>query len=300
MKTEDPLLVAWAETLRRRRDVPAIFDTQRHVLCRFGEIEVLSRHYENGPLKDLRAGEILAIQIGNHAHWPALLLACLRREIVVLPLEQTVSDQERASALETCRASGLITVVEAGVQRLVDRGAIDWKHRRPVLLKLTSGTTAAPRAIRFRSAQLLADARQICSTMGLTEADLNFAVIPLSHSYGFSNLLTPLLVCGVPMAVSSDRMPRAVLNDLAHTEATVFPGIPVFFQAFVEMSETADFAKTAPVHLRRRAAQPPCRPEFPRKIWTSDSFLLWGIGVWRHLLRPGCEPKRSKVLSEGR
>jgi long-chain acyl-CoA synthetase len=260
MKTEDPLLATWAETLLRRRDAPAIFDTQRQVVCRFGEIEALSRRYENGPLKDLRAGEILAIQIGNHAHWPALLLACLRREIVVLPLERTVSDQERTSALQICRASGLITVVEARVQRLVDRGAIDWKKHRPVLLKLTSGTTAAPRAIRFRSAQLLADARQICDTMGLTETDLNFAVIPLSHSYGFSNLITPLLVRGVPMAISSDRMPRAVLGDLARTESTVFPGMPVFFQALGEMSEIPTLPKlrlciSAGAPLSRRVAR---------------------------------------------
>lgn len=242
-KTEDPLLSAWAETLLRRRDNPAIFDTQRQVLCRFREIEALSRDHENGPLQNLRAGEIAAIQIGNHAHWPALLLACLRREIVVLPLERTMSEQERASALQTCRVSGLITEVEAGVERLVDPGVIDWNERQPVLLKLTSGTTAAPRAIRFRSTQLLADATQICDTMGLTEKDLNFAVIPLSHSYGFSNLITPLLVRSVPMAISTDRMPRAVLDDLARTESTVFPGMPLFFQAFAEMNETPALPK---------------------------------------------------------
>jgi acyl-CoA synthetase (AMP-forming)/AMP-acid ligase II len=60
-------------------------------------------------------------------------------------------------------------------------------------------------------------------------------VIPLSHSYGFSNLVTPLLVRGVPMVLSRDRMPRAVLDDLARTGATVFPGMPVFYQAFCEM-----------------------------------------------------------------
>jgi long-chain acyl-CoA synthetase len=242
-KTDDPLLGAWAETLRRRRNAAAIFDTRRRVLCSFGEIEALSRHYQNGPLQSLRAGEIVAIQIGNHAHWPALLLACLRREIVVLPMERTVSDQERASALQTCRATGLITEVEAGVERLLDPGVIDWNERPPVLLKLTSGTTAAPRAIRFRSAQLLADATQICDTMGLTEQDLNFAVIPLSHSYGFSNLITPLLVRGVPMAISTDRLPRAVLDDLARTQSTVFPGMPLFFQAFGEMSEAPTLPK---------------------------------------------------------
>jgi acyl-coenzyme A synthetase/AMP-(fatty) acid ligase len=71
--------------------------------------------------------------------------------------------------------------------------------------------------------------------MGITSDDLNFGVIPLSHSYGFSNLVTPLLVRGVAMVLSRDRMPRAVLDDLARTGATVFPGMPVFYQAFCEM-----------------------------------------------------------------
>src|SRR5438046_3225075 len=37
----------------------------------------------------------------------------------------------------------------------------DWAEKAPTLLKLTSGTTAAPRAIRFGSQQLLADCNQI-------------------------------------------------------------------------------------------------------------------------------------------
>ena len=110
-------------------------------------------------------------------------------------------------------------------------------------MKLTSGTTAAPRAIRFRSEQLLADCRQICETMGITRRDLNFGVIPLSHSYGFSNLITPLLARGVPMVLSRDRMPRAVLDDLARSNATVFPGMPVFYQAFSEMENVPALPK---------------------------------------------------------
>lgn len=259
MKAHDPLLAAWAETLRRRADAPAIFDTCRKVVCRFGDVEELSRDYETSAFRDLRAGEILAVQIGNHPHWPALLLACLRRGIVVLPLERTMSGLERASVLQTCRAAALITTMESGAERLAKR-EIEWGERQPVLLKLTSGTTAAPRAIRFRSAQLLTDATQICDTMGLTEADLNFAVIPLSHSYGFSNLITPLLVRGVPMAISTDRMPRAVLDDLARTEATAFPGMPLFFQAFGDMRDAPPLPSlrlciSAGAPLSRRVAE---------------------------------------------
>src|SRR5205807_6223364 len=62
-----------------------------------------------------------------------------------------------------------------------------------------------------------------------------FGVIPDSHSYGFSNLLTPLIARGVSMILSQDRTPRAVLDNLAATNATVFPGMPVFYQAFCEI-----------------------------------------------------------------
>ncbi|HXM74335.1 MAG TPA: class I adenylate-forming enzyme family protein, partial [Chthoniobacterales bacterium] len=126
----------------------------------------------------------------------------------------------------------------------VDRaGPPNWGENPPSVLKLTSGTTAAPRVIRFRSEQLLADCNQICETMGISDADLNFGVIPIPHSYGFSNLLTPLIAHGVPMVLSQDRTPRAVLVDLARTEATVFPGMPIFYQAFCEMENVPALPK---------------------------------------------------------
>jgi acyl-CoA synthetase (AMP-forming)/AMP-acid ligase II len=112
-----------------------------------------------------------------------------------------------------------------------------WEANPPSLLKLTSGTTAAVRAVRFRSEQLLADCENICKTMGITDHDVNFGVIPISHSYGFSNLLTPLIVRGVSLALSNDRIPRAIIDGMAASRATVFPGMPVFYQSFCEMNE---------------------------------------------------------------
>lgn len=236
----DPLLAAWDETVARRGPDPAIYDTQGKLLFRFQEIDSLSRAYEGNDsgLKKLGDAEILAVQIGNHPHWPALFLACLRRGIVVLPVEKTVSEMERTAALRTCHVAGLLTEIGKPIEPLEARSEIEWAECPPVLLKLTSGTTAEPRAIRFRSSQLVADATQICETMGISARDLNFAVIPISHSYGFSNLITPLLVRGVPMVMSRDRIPRAVLADLVRTKATVFPGMPLFYQAFVEIEDT--------------------------------------------------------------
>lgn len=236
-ESSDALLAAWDETLARRRGEPAIFDTRGNVLRKFGEIEAEARELENAKLGALETGEVVAIQIGNHPAWPAWLLASLRRRLVALPMERNISEQERVAALRICHAAALATAEQDGNVGLTRRRAqpVDWGADPPRLLKLTSGTTAAPRAIRFRSGQLLADCTQICETMEISDRDRSFAVIPLSHSYGFSNILTPLLTRGVPMVLSNDRMPRAILDDLRQSGATVFHGMPVFYQAFCEL-----------------------------------------------------------------
>ena len=237
----DALLDAWEDS-RRREQKAAIFDTRGRVLRTLAQIEEEARDFTQTLLREFQPGDVIAIQVGNHPAWPALLLACLRRRLVTLSLERTMAERERDAALRACSAAALVALENerVGLQTLPHE-PIEWGLNPPSLLKLTSGTTATPRAIRFRSEQLLADCTQICETMGITGRDLNFAVIPLSHSYGFSNLVTPLLARGVPMVLSRDRMPRAVLDDLARTNATVFPGMPVFYQAFSEMTDVPAF-----------------------------------------------------------
>ena len=228
MKSEDPLLVAWEETLARKGDAPAIFNTTGEVLRTFRGIEELAQAVETTMARTLEAKgpspkphNVSAIQIGNHQDWPSLFLVSLRKRNVFLPIDESVARDQADKAVSIAAKSGIT----------------DWGDKPPALFKLTSGTTAEPCLVRFRSEQLLADCNQICDTMGICGADLNFGVIPISHSYGFSNLLTPLIVRGVPMVVSRDRTPRAVLADLARTGATVFPGMPLFYQAFSEMDD---------------------------------------------------------------
>src|SRR5262249_23578365 len=240
MKSNDALLDAWRGTLRRTRNASAIFNADGKLLRTFADVEERACEFQHD-FEMFRPGSVIAIQIGNHEDWPPLLIACLRRQLVVLPLEESISAPQRDAALRLCSASAVVSAVSGGpapkISRLRTVGTMATWDRQPSILKLTSGTTDAPRAILFGSQQLLADCNQICDTMGISDADLNFGVIPISHSYGFSNLLTPLIVRGVPMVVSRDRTPRAVLADLAHTNATVFPGTPIFYQAFCDMRD---------------------------------------------------------------
>src|SRR2546421_1666584 len=245
MKLHDTLLERWQSIVARQGDAPAIFNTRAHVARTFRQIDERASDFES-KIDNFKTGSVIAVQIGNHEDWPSILIACLRRGVVVMPLEQSISDQQRDAALKICHACAVVSAVPSGaveVMRLrAAASTVAWGKKAPSLLKLTSGTTAAPRVIRFRSQQLPADCDQICDTMGISDVDLNFGVIPVSHSYGFSNLLTPLIARGVAMVLSQDRTPRAVLDDIVKTNATVFPGMPVFYQAFCEMGNAPPLA----------------------------------------------------------
>jgi len=247
MKHGDPLLLAWQATISLKGDDAAVFDATGSIARSFRDIEEHARGFE-AKMDKLLPGAVVAVQVGNHEDWPAVFIACLRKQLVVLPLDQSIGEQQRDAALEICRASVLLSAVpDENSPQIIRMRTVDttvaWGENLPSLLKLTSGTTAAPRAIRFRSHQLLADCNQICDTMDISNDDLNFGVIPVSHSFGFSNLLTPLMARGVPMVVSHDKTPRAVLGDLARTGATVFPGTPAFYQAFGEIGDVPPLPK---------------------------------------------------------
>ena len=98
MKSGDALIDSWEETLARKGDAPAIFDTRGAVSLTFREIEEQARLFEQ-KWRALAPGRVNAIQIGNHPDWPAMLIASLRKRLPVLPLDKSVSAQERENAI---------------------------------------------------------------------------------------------------------------------------------------------------------------------------------------------------------
>jgi long-chain acyl-CoA synthetase len=235
--SQNPILAAWGQTLRQHSSAPAILDV--HGQCRrsFIELEADTAIFA-ADFAEALPGSVVAVQIGNSVLLPSLLLTLWRRQCIPVLLDRAIEGAARDNALATCRASFLVTIPPGKADDTYF--LIEPRQGEPLtdgtdFLKLTSGTTSAPRAISFTAAQLLADCATVCDTMGITAADRNYGVIPWSHSYGFSNLVTPLLCRGVPVIATDDRMPRAILNGLATSSATVFPGLPVFYQKLAEL-----------------------------------------------------------------
>jgi long-chain acyl-CoA synthetase len=223
----------WEQVLKNRSRETAIFSDDGGTLRTFREIEEERAEWRTR-LSAFSVGDCVVAALGNHPCWPALVLACWDQGLVVIPIEADLQAAQLDRILHFTRAQGMIQPNE--IQQF-DCSPIRWDGLRPDLLKITSGTTGAPRAVRFREPQLMADCQNICETMGLRPDDLNFGVISFSHSYGFSNLITPLLYQGTSLVCSTDRMPRAVYDSLHSCQATVFPATPALFQALSSLSD---------------------------------------------------------------
>lgn len=101
-----------------------------------------------------------------------------------------------------------------------------------VHLKTTSATTGAARLVALTAAQLAADAENIVTTMGLRPDWPNLGVISLAHSYGFSNLVTPLLLHGIPLIVGDSPLPEAVRLAAKDFPALTLPAVPALWRAW--------------------------------------------------------------------
>ena len=99
-------------------------------------------------------------------------------------------------------------------------------------LKTTPATTGVPRAVAFTESQLIADVQNIVATMGLRPDWPNLGVISMAYSYGFSNLVLPLLLHGIPLFLAPAPLPEILRGAArAHWNLTV-AGVPALWHAW--------------------------------------------------------------------
>jgi acyl-coenzyme A synthetase/AMP-(fatty) acid ligase len=101
-----------------------------------------------------------------------------------------------------------------------------------VHVKITSATTGASRVVAFTAEQLAADADNIVATMGLRPDRPNLGVISLAHSYGFSNLVLPLLLCGIPLILVDGPLPEAVRRAAASADFVTLAAVPALWRTW--------------------------------------------------------------------
>jgi acyl-coenzyme A synthetase/AMP-(fatty) acid ligase len=219
------LLAAWTRTLRRHGRARAIVQAADAQTCTFRELD--ARAAALGFDRRGLAGRAVVFAEPNGIRWFEVSLALLRAGAVAVPLDAAEPAEARRGTAEALRAGFLWD----GGKLVALARPRRFRDPETCLIKLTSGTTGRPRPLVFTAAQLLADARHVTRTMGIGGRDLNYALIPLGHSYGLGNLVLPLLAHGVPLVCGTAPLPQAIAADFARWRPTVFPGVPAVWRA---------------------------------------------------------------------
>jgi long-chain acyl-CoA synthetase len=180
-----------------------------------------------------RPDDVVAIQLPNSADFVAAFGAILKQKLVAILIDRDATETEVANVLGHFAARGLV-YRSGGEVMISTRQAGHFSVPAGArLIKLTSGSTGMPKGIVATEANLLADCLNISATMGIRAEDINLGAIPMSHSYGFSNLITPLLVQGTAVVISNDYLPQSVVNLCNQFSCTVAPLIPMVFDHLV-------------------------------------------------------------------
>lgn len=185
----------------------------------------------------VEAGDIVALRMRNSADLVAAILGAWMSGAAVAPLDRDARESEVANVLHQFQAGGLLWS-EDGQIRLRRETYGSGGHETAVLIKLSSGSTGIPKGIRTSAANLVADCRNIIASMEIRPEDVNLGAIPMTHSYGFSNLLMPLLLQGTAVVTTNDYLPLALLELANRHRCTVLPGVPMMFDHLSRLPET--------------------------------------------------------------
>jgi acyl-coenzyme A synthetase/AMP-(fatty) acid ligase len=198
----------------------------------------------------------------RHAARPAIFDG--ERVVTFSQLAEAVSEKPVADAPVVARTGGVDFFVEIlrawrdGQPVIpVERDALEPVLQSPppagtCLVKYTPGASGIPRGIFLNASHVAADGDRIVAAMALTPDVPNLAVISLAHSYGFSNVVLPMILHGVPVHLAPVPFPRAIEEIFARHPALVVPAVPSIWRAW----HRAGILKDAPISLAISAGAP--------------------------------------------
>ena len=241
---QDPLLHSFARLARRSPHAPLILSPERSATV--GEVDALSRAARAALAGGaLPPGSLVGLVAANGPGFLASLLALRRAGLAALLLD---GQTPAAEGLRIARSLGAAAVFSCasgwplGPADWTLSPALDPADRSDPLepniavVKLTSGSTGAPRGIATPSEALLADDAALTASMGIHRGDRLLTIIPMAHSYGLSSLVIPALVRGTPLVLPAANSLFDPFVAAERTEATVFPTVPAYLDAVLRIS----------------------------------------------------------------
>jgi long-chain acyl-CoA synthetase len=194
----------WRKIAGERRNERALRDFASGKCWTFGELFIAGEKQKIGP-----AGPVFPQ--GHSPEFIFILLAAWRENKIVCPLEPGQA--------------------KPGV---FARPPFSSPAPNIIHLKSTSATGGQARFVAVTAEQLMADVENIIATMGLRVDWPNLGVISMAHSYGFANLVLPLLLHGIPLILAPAPLPEIIRRATENEKSVTLPAVPAMWRAWHE------------------------------------------------------------------
>lgn len=210
---------------------------------------------------NLVAGDRVAWLGPNSADVLVMLFACAECELVLLPLNWRLADEELINILDDARAGVLVidpafksrkekleafgglildpsdldstSIFEQPLGRIVDDEAA-------VLLVYTSGTTGRPKGAVLSQEALQFNALNAIHMHDMTAHDRIFTVLPLFHVGGLNIQTLPGFYCGAEVRLESQFDPGSWLSVVAEDQPSLTVLVPATMQAVLNHPDWSD------------------------------------------------------------
>jgi long-chain acyl-CoA synthetase len=228
-------------------------------------ISAMAEHFDAElMLRDCRPGQVVGIAVPNGAGFLAAALAIWRKSGVALLID---SDTPAERCRDIASGFGAVAVVRCGATGTPVFERVDpttgAAHEGAAVIKLTSGTTGAPRGILLSPQAVLADSKAIESAMGIGASDRVAACVPMSFSYGFGSLVVPALLFRRQLVAPDPGRPLGSMTAARRLEASVLPTVPMFLSTLLKRD--ADWQLPPSIRLVVSAGAP-LPPEVARRF----------------------------------
>ena len=106
------------------------------------------------------------------------------------------------------------------------------------LLQYTGGTTGVPKGAMLTHHNLVANAIQFSTWLGMKAGEIHLAALPLFHIYGMTVAMNaPILTSGSIALIPDPRDTDAILQAIDDLKPTVFCGVPATYLAIINRSD---------------------------------------------------------------
>jgi fatty-acyl-CoA synthase len=263
----------------------------------------------------LRRGDRVATLTASSPEHVAVLLACAKLGLILLPLSWRLSPPELRYQLDDAEPSLLL--VENGREELAEATGHPWRSLEetrlgtrspgladegvsdddPLLLVYTSGTTGRPKGALLTHANCFWTNVGFDLTTGVHSDDVVLQVLPQFHVGGWNVQGLLALWKGARLVLERQFDPERALRLIEEKRVTTMMGVPA---TYLFMAQQPEFASTDLSSLTRAVVGGAPMPEALLETWAArGAAIVQGYGLTEAAPNVLCLPPEEAVRKLG-